>query len=116
MKMPRQSAEDEITALRTEHERLTPIIEAHAATLIEMDAARKPISDAFSTAWARRDNIERRLFFLERKIKVITPRKGENYKPKEKDASALIKKLTPAQLERLKAILTAGAGAQKGGA
>ena len=105
--MPRQSAVDEITALRTEHARLTVIVEENGTILMQMDAARKPISEKFSTAWTRRDNIERRFFLLERKIMVIKPA-GERKPAKEKNVEEMMAKLTPAQMAVLRAILEKG--------
>jgi hypothetical protein len=111
-KMPRMTATEEVTALRAEHNRLTVIVEEAGARLIELDAARKPISERFSTAWTRRDNIERRLFLLERKVKQCAPVKGERAPKKEKDVSALLAQLTPAQMQMLRDMLTEKGGAE----
>lgn len=102
--MPRMTASEEIAALRTEHARLTPIIETTGKQLIELDAIRKPISEKFSAAWVRRDNIERRLFLLERKIKHCKPC-TEARPRKEKTAEEIVAKLKPAEVAALIAIL-----------
>ncbi len=110
--MPRMTATDEIAHLRAEQARLAPIVATYAAELAALDALRHKISLAYSEAWRKKERIERRLFELERRIKICKPATGEAKPASTKTAAKdLLKSLTPAQVQALIAALSQkGAG------
>ncbi len=105
--MSRMTVEEEIAAIKKELIRLEPIITDLYNRLSAIDAVRHKISLAYSTAWSRRDRIDRRLFALQRKIKVCKPC-GERKPTVPKSIDTMLASLTPAQKEALRIILLKG--------
>jgi hypothetical protein len=105
-KMPAQTMRDDLTALHAEHVRLTKIVDEVGSHLDRLDRVMKEISKVFMAAWSRRNQVERRIFLLEQKVKYCKPVSTASVKA-PKTAAELMAKLTPAQIEMLKAILEA---------
>lgn len=109
--MPIMSPQDELEQCRREHARLSTIVLETGTILDVMDKERKPIAEAFNTAWRRRNAIERKIMHLEKKVKYLKPA-GERAPRKEKNAEALLAALTPVQMAALRAILEKEGGSK----
>jgi len=109
----------EIARLASELTMLNGFILSWGRKLAEIDRIRKPISEAFSKAWGRRESVEHRLHELEGKVKkcrtITGPRSPASTSPatnakKEKSLLETISDMDAAQVDLLRKTLMAQFG------
>lgn len=102
--MPVMTANEELQLLYARKEELTEKVNYYGRTLDYLHRMKAKIDHIFVDAFMRREKVQHRIIYLERKVKYLKPAVARAPK-KEQSVEDMLAKLKPSELEALRAIL-----------